>query len=200
VDHIIYTDPDLRNGIATFAATYGVKAMPGGRHLGFGTRNALIGLGEESYLEIVALDPEQDVPASKRFLRLEEHSMPGFATWCARANRPLEETVAIAREAGLDLGEISWMSRKRQDGSTISWRWTSRWTSPFAAREAVLPFYVDWGDAAHPASTLPPLLTLVSLTCLHPDIERIRDLLRALGEDCVETQYGPEPSLRVRLR
>jgi hypothetical protein len=89
------------------------------------------------------------------------------------------------------------MSRARPDGSVIAWTMTS----PFAERAGgVLPFYIDWGKAAHPASALPPALSLVSLTIVHPDANRIRAILDALGERDVRVEAGPIPGLRVVLR
>jgi Glyoxalase-like domain len=196
IDHIVYASPDLDRGVQAFAAAYGIEPTPGGRHLGFGTRNALIGLGERAYLEILALDDEEDMPPSKRFLQLERGSPPRFIAWCAHANRPLQETVEIARAAGCDFGEIISMSRKRTDGSTMSWKLTS----PLGNRDGVLPFYVDWGSTPNPATLLPPLLTLVSFTLAHPEPNRIRAILVALGEDEIEVKLGPAPALQVNLR
>lgn len=197
IDHVIYAAPDLEPAIAEFTRRYGIAPSPGGRHIVFGTRNALVGLTKNMFLEIVAIDPQQDVPANRRFLALDTTSTPSFAGWCARASRPLEETVAIARGVGCDLGEILSMSRSRPDGTTLSWTVTS----PFAGREGgVLPFYIERGSAPNPASSLPPLLTLVSLTVIHPDADRIHAVLNALGEHDVHVERGPEPSLNVTLR
>lgn len=196
IDHVIYAAPDLDRAVQKFADEYGVQATPGGAHPGFGTRNALIGLGTRTYLEIVGIDYEQDLPPAKRFLRLDSESPSRFVAWCARAERPLHETVAIARAVGLDLGEIIAMSRQRPDGSTMSWALTS----PFANRYDVLPFYIDWGGSSNPATSLPPLLTLVSLTLVHPEADRIRAILDVLGEEEVEVEQGPEPMLEVELR
>jgi hypothetical protein len=197
IDHLIYAAPGLPSAIEDFEREYGVAPSLGGRHAGFGTRNALVGLGPDIYLEIMALDPEQHVPPSRRFFGLDDSFAPRFAGWCARASRPLAETVEIARDAGCDLGDILSMSRTRPDGTTLSWTLTS----PFAAREGgVLPFYIDWGNSAHPASILPPALLLVSLTAVHPDADRIRAVLAALGEREVRVEEGPEPLLDVTLR
>jgi hypothetical protein len=196
IDHIIYVDPDLEHGIRTFANEYGVAAVPGGSHRGIGTRNALIGLRSPAYLEVMGIDDDQDVQASNRPFGLDRMSVPRFVAWCARATRPLEETMAIARAAGLDLGEILEMSRRRPDGSTFSWTMTTPW----ANRYDVLPFYIDWGDGASPAASLSPALTLVSLTLVHPQSGRIRAMLDALGEDEVAVETGSTPELKVRLR
>jgi hypothetical protein len=197
IDHIIYAAPDLERAVSDANREYGVAPVPGGRHSGFGTRNALVGLGNRTYLELVGIDREQSIPASARLFALDELSTPRFVTWCARAARPLAQTVAAAGEAGLDLGEIVSMSRTRPDGSIIAWTMTS----PFADRAGgVLPFYIDWGEAAHPASALPARLSLVSLTAVHPDANRIRAILDALGEREVRVEAGPAPELRVVLR
>jgi hypothetical protein len=195
IDHIIYADPDLDRAVRTFAREYGVSAAAGGVHRGFGTRNALIGLGQ-AYLELVGIDPEQNVAPAQRLFGLDDGSRPGFVAWCARSPRTLQETRAIARAEHCDLGEIMAMSRERPDGSTISWTLTS----PHANRCGVLPFYIDWGDAPTPAASLPPLLTLISLTLLHPEPDRIRAILDALGEDQVDVKGGSRPSLLVELR
>jgi hypothetical protein len=197
IDHIIYAAPDLERAIGDVRGRYGVSPVPGGRHPGYGTRNALVGLGESLYLELVGIDREQTVPAAKRLFALDETSTPRYVAWCARAARPLAQTIDAARSAGVDLGEIISMSRARSDGSIVAWNMTS----PFAERAGgVLPFYIDWGSAAHPASGLPAVLSLESLTAIHPDAERIRSILDALGERAVRIEEGPAPGLRVVLR
>jgi len=196
IDHVIYVDPDLERGIQAFADEYGAVAVPGGSHRGIGTRNALIGLRSPAYLEVMGIDYEQDVAPADRPFGLDRTSVPRFVAWCARAARPLEVTVAIARAAGLDLGGIRTMSRRRPDGSTFSWTMTTPW----ANRYDVLPFYIDWGESRSPAASLPPVLTLVSLTLIHPQSERIRAILDALGENEVNVEKGSTPELKVRLR
>jgi hypothetical protein len=197
IDHIIYGAPDLERALTAFGERYGVQPTPGGRHPGFGTRNALAGLAGDRYLEIMSVDHTQDVAAHKRFFGLDSDFEPRFVAWCARSARPLEETVAIAREAGADPGEILSMSRARPDGTELAWRLTS----PFATREGgVLPFYIDWGTTPNPASTMAPVLTLESLVVVHPEPARIRRILAALGEHEPDVAYGPAPSLTVILR
>ncbi len=196
IDHLIYVDPNLERGIQKFADEYGVAAVPGGSHRGIGTRNALIGLRSPAYLEVMGIDYDQDVAPADRPFGLDRTSEPRFVAWCARAVRPLEATVAIARAAGLDLGAIRTMSRRRPDGSTFSWTMTDPW----ANRYDVLPFYIDWGDGASPAASLMPALTLVALTLVHPQPERIRAMLDALGEDEVDVKRGTAPELKVELR
>jgi hypothetical protein len=65
VDHVIYAAPNVDSASSQFARDYGVMPSPGGRHLGYGTRNALVGLGPHTYLELVGIDEEQNMPAGR---------------------------------------------------------------------------------------------------------------------------------------
>ena len=57
VDHLVYSTPDLDEGIHLVEQLFGTDVTPGGRYENWGTRNALVSLGEASYLEIISPDP-----------------------------------------------------------------------------------------------------------------------------------------------
>jgi probable HAF family extracellular repeat protein len=66
VDHLVYATPDLDRGVDEIEKLLGVRATFGGKHPGRGTKNALIALGPNSFLEIVAPDPDQPAPKDPR--------------------------------------------------------------------------------------------------------------------------------------
>ena len=47
IDHFMYAVPSLEDGIAWAAETFDAAPAYGGEHVGLGTRNALLSLGDE---------------------------------------------------------------------------------------------------------------------------------------------------------
>ena len=84
LDHIILGTNDLDRGIAWVEQRTGVRAAFGGVHLGRGTRNALLSLGADSYLEIIAPDPQQTSPTwFSQILAMPE---PRLMTWAVHTS------------------------------------------------------------------------------------------------------------------
>ena len=156
-DHIIYAVPDLETGMDTIEALLGERPIFGGQHLGKGSHNALLSLGEDVYLEVIASDPTQPEPAAARSFGLDRLTEAQLATWAARTT-DIEATIRQARAAGYNPGDLVAGGRTRDDGLRLSWQSTSR---PEAARgetppgDWLIPFVIDWGDTPHPAATTP---------------------------------------------
>src|SRR4051812_43488329 len=83
VDHLVYATPDLDTSIRDLERLLGVAASAGGQHLGRGTRNALIAIGERAYLEIIGPDADQPPPAGPRWFGVDALEQPRLVTWAA---------------------------------------------------------------------------------------------------------------------
>ena len=151
LDHLVYAVPDLDTGVADLARQLGVRAAPGGPHPGRGTRNALIALGPESYLEIIAPDPAQPEPAGGRWFGVDPRAPARLAGWAAKGS-DLPRLVAAAAQRGVPLGEVMPGARKRPDGVELRWTLTNPDTR---AVFGLAPFFIDWGTSPHPAATAP---------------------------------------------
>jgi len=191
----VYAVPDLEKGIEDLEARLGVRAGPGGRHVGEGSRNALIGLGPDSYLEILAPDPTQAVPQRPLWLGLEGLSGPRLTAWAIKA-RNLDAEAGRARAGGVRLGSVVEGGRKLPDGRLLSWRFTDPHTQ---VADGLVPFLIDWGESPHPSAASPPGVTLLALRAEHPNPAGVRALVRALGVNLPVTK-GPRAALIAGLQ
>ena len=193
-DHVVYGVADLAAGMDELAERLGVRPAPGGRHVGRGTHNALLGLGDGSYLEVIAADPEQAPSAGPMAFALDRHRLPRLVGWACRT-ADLDGRAAAARERGYDPGAVLPMSRRRPDGLLLEWRLTRHEPDP---DRLVVPFLIDWGTSPHPSETAPAGVRLVELRAEHPDPARMRAALAALGA-ALEVDEGAEPALIATL-
>ena len=183
VDHLIYAAPDLDDGILAMERLLGRRAVPGGRHPDFGTRNALLGLGPETYIEIIAPDPAVPSPPRGRLFGLDQLERPRLVTWVLR-DEAIEARAEAARRAGLAIGAVAKGSRVRPDGGVVSWKVTDPYAMPM---DGAVPFLIAWGTTPHPAASLPVAGQLLDLGLEHPDPGAARAAFAALG---VEPKVG----------
>ena len=190
IDHLVYATSDLKRGVDAIEEMLGVRATPGGQHLGLGTRNALVALGPASYLEIIGPDPGQPRPAGPRRFGLDDLKAPTLLTWVAKGTA-LEAFADRVRRGGVPLGAVISGSRQRPDGVVLSWRYTD----PNAViADRLIPYFIDWGNSPHPSATAAKGASLVALIAEHPDAERVRAMLGHLGLG-LPVQPGPKPAL-----
>ena len=194
LDHLVYAVPELGAGIEDLEKRLGVRASPGGKHVGLGTHNALLSLGDDQYLEVIAPDPDQPLPDRARPFGLDEYDGSRLAGWAAKESK-LEARVAAAREAGYDAGVVLDLGRDTPQGERIEWRLT---VSQTPGGDGLVPFLIDWGATAHPAAGSPTGCRLVAVRAEHPDPEPVRAQLAAIGSDLEITQ-APQPAIVATL-
>jgi Glyoxalase-like domain len=149
-DHVLVAVRDLAGAARRFETTYGLRALPGGRHPGVGTANMIIPLGS-SYLELIAVVNEDEAersPTSRRITRAVEDGRT-FATWAVRTDN-LDALRPHLRASGLDLPPLVAGARDRPDGVTLRWR-TQLLVPP--GDPSILPFVIEWQvpKGQHPA-------------------------------------------------
>jgi hypothetical protein len=194
VDHLVYAVPHLDSAAASLEKRLGIRASPGGRHEGRGTRNALIALGDRSYLEILGPDSEVLAPDRPRWFGVDRLTAPRLAGWAA-AGKELESIVADAARGGVRLGAVETGSRRRPDGVLLSWLVTD--PTP-AVGDGIVPFFIDWGESPHPSETAPGGVTLVGLRAEHPDPEKVGKMLAAIGV-ALDVRDAATPALVAEL-
>jgi hypothetical protein len=149
LDHILIGSPDLDAGIKFVEESTGVRAAFGGVHPGAGTRNALLSLGTNRYLEIIAPDPQQPASDDARDLRkLEEPVIVGWA----QHPGDIEAFSLRMKSEGVEVVGPKPGSRKRPDGRVLNWK-------TLALKDdgnGLFPFFIEWGpDSMHPSIDAP---------------------------------------------
>lgn len=175
IDHLVITAPTLESGAVFIKEALGVEMQPGGKHPKMGTHNSLLRLGESTYMEVLAIDPEAPPPGRPRWFELEglkPDSPPRLATWVARTT-----DIEAAVQAGTEpLGPVEPMSR-----GTLHWRITTPADGRFNL-DGAAPMLIQWPDGMHPAASMPDSgYSLAELQIFHPEPERITALLDSIG-------------------
>jgi hypothetical protein len=163
LDHILIGSPDLDAGIKFVEESTGVRAAFGGVHPGAGTRNALLSLGTNRYLEIIAPDPAQPASDDARDLRkLEEPVIVGWA----QHPGDIEAFAQRLKSEGVEVDGPKPGSRKRPDGRVLNWK-------TLALKDdgsGLFPFFIEWGpDSMHPSIDAPQGCTLERFEGFAPD-------------------------------
>lgn len=158
LDHILLGCRDLDQGIAYVETLSGYRAALGGSHPGRGTRNALLKMGSQLYLEIIAPDPQQkELVWHWEIAKLSEPMLLGYAV--RQSN--LEAYAASLLAKGIPCIGPTGGSRARPNGQLLRWQTLSYRDD----RNGLLPFFIDWDlDSLNPSSDAPGDLSLLSFT------------------------------------
>ena len=152
-DHAVLVVDNLDDAVRNYRAL-GFHVTPGGTHAGGWTHNALIGLADGSYLELIAtVQPrhtellrtlhqhgalhllQPDFPlVQQRFMRSVALG-EGFQDFALLATA-LDAQIESANEAGLSLTGPLDGARERPDGARLAWRFG-------LPPDASLPFLID---------------------------------------------------------
>jgi hypothetical protein len=180
IDHLVFAAPRLEAGMDAVERRLGVRPVPGGRHPAFGTHNALVALGPRTYLEIIAPDPGLDPPPRGRVFGVDGVREPRLVTWALADD-------AIDDAAASELGPVEDGRRERPDGTVLAWRLTDPYAMPL---DGAVPFLISWGSTPHPAGSVPRAGTLCGFRIEHPDPDRVRRALTALGAEVTVREAG----------
>lgn len=186
LDHIAVAATALEAGVAATEAALGLALAGGGRHAAMGTHNRLMGLGD-TYLEVIAIDPEAPGPGRPRWFDLDRFAGPPRLTnWILRCD-DLEAALARApagcgRPMAFERNGLRWRMAVPKDGIL-----------PFGG---LFPALIQWeGEAAgpdHPRNRLPVTgARLARLSVVTPEAAAFGAALAPLLDDArVEIMPG----------
>ena len=185
----MYAVPDLENSMEEIASITGIVPSDGGVHPGNGTRNALLGLSNSSYLEIIGPDKKQNLENTLGELLVSKNTS-GIRAW-AVAVSDLASVAHVAQELGFRVRDRKEMSRKTPEGSLLEWEL-------LFLEDALLPFFIDWKGSEHPARKAPSGCGLVELSICAEEPKVYQELLNKLQLEVSVSEGEPAISAIIR--
>ncbi|MGL5864859.1 MAG: VOC family protein [Dermatophilaceae bacterium] len=177
VDHVVYAAErdGLRATAARLAEQIGVAAVDGGVHPRFGTRNVILPLAHERYIEVVeVLDhPASDKAPFGQVVRARSECGGGWLGWVIQVDDISKQEARLGRSA-VD------GNRHRPDG--VELRWKQLGVKGLQA-DPQLPFFVQWEQGVpHPSGDAHTGVTIESLR-IAGDPDRVHEWLGLPADD-----------------
>ena len=186
----MYAVPDLEDSMAEIASITGIVPSNGGVHPGNGTRNALLGLSDSSYLEIIGPDKKQNLENTLGELLVSKNTS-GIRAW-AVAVSDLAAVANVAQGLGFRVRDRKEMSRKTPEGSLLEWELL------FLDGGPLLPFFIDWKGSEHPARKAPSGCGLSELSISAEEPKVYQELLNKLQLEVSISEGEPAISAIIR--
>jgi hypothetical protein len=171
VDHVSYAaeHDGLKATADRLSKLIGVEPVDGGIHPRFGTRNIILPLAHERYVEVVeVLDhPASDKAPFGQAVRARSEAGGGWLGWvvCVDDIKTVEERLGRQSAEG---------NRHRPDGVELRWRQIG---IKGLMSDPQLPFYVQWEDRSlHPSNGASTDVTIEGLH-IAGDPDRVREWL-----------------------
>lgn len=191
IDHFAIGTVSLDTGVEALKATLGVEVPRGGKHDAMSTHNCVMQAGNESFFELIAIDPDAPAPGRTRWFTLDD---PQTRARLAERPRALcwvvntDDLDAVLAASPVDLGEVvdfargdrTWRLTVPQDGSL-----------PLGG---LLPAFIEWSPGPHPSTGQQNLgVTLKRVHLRTPDPQALTGILQAMSVDhLAEVHEGPD--------
>lgn len=180
IDHFAIGADTLEQGIADMETKLGVTVPRGGKHDAMSTHNCVMQSGNESFFELIAIDPDAPAdPGRTRWFTLDDP-----ATQKRLATRPralcwvvgTDDLDAVIAASPVDLGEVVLFTRGER-----SWRLTVP-KDGHLPMDGLLPAFIEWSPGPHPSTGQQDLgVTLDKVQLTHPNPNELTEILTALG-------------------
>lgn len=166
LDHLVVGAASLEQGIAYIKEQLGVDIPKGGEHPLMGTHNHLMQLGNDVFLEVIAINPDAPAPARPRwyglddpFVRKQIEQQPQLLTWVV--NTPdltyllSQNSFAFGEATPVSRGDLHWHFAIPDDGRLLA--------------SGMLPSLMQWHTETHPAKRMRDVgCILTRLEIYHP--------------------------------
>lgn len=181
LDHLVIAAATLEQGVDYVRSELGVEIPKGGVHKTMGTHNHLMQLGNNSYLEVIAIDPDGVIPERPRWFNLDYSLMreslrhqPRLITWVVnttdidKSNQ--ESAFPIGTATELNRNNLRWKIALTEDGRLLA--------------NGYLPYVIQWLSTPHPSGAMADLgCRLLSLDIHHNRADWLSSMLKSVAAD-----------------
>lgn len=199
IDHFAIGADTLEQGVADMEVMLGVTVPRGGKHDAMSTHNCVMQSGNESFFELIAIDP--DAPADPGRVRWFTLDDPATQTRLATRPRALcwvvgtDDLDAVITASPVDLGEVVLFTRGDR-----SWRLTVP-KDGHLPMGGLLPAFIEWSPGPHPSTGQQDLgVTLEKVQLTHPNPDDLTSILKTLGVDHLAQVSMGDAALSFELK
>lgn len=191
IDHLVIGAFNLKKGVSFVKEILGIDIAYGGMHMQMGTHNHLVKLGNDVFLEVIAINPDIEPPKAPRwyglddpFIRRQIAQQPILLTWVVNTeniNQFVQKaSVSFGKPELINRGELSWYFGIPDDGRLLA--------------GGMLPYVIEWQTDSHPASKMPEAgCRLQSLEIHHPFPDWLQSVLESINAlDLVKVHALPK--------
>lgn len=197
LDHLVIAAHSLAQGVAWVRQQLGVTLPFGGEHPKMGTHNHLARLGDDIFLELIAINPAGNQPQRPRWFNLDD---PHLQARLKKSPRLISWVVNTGNMEGLLKGaQCSFGTPEPITRGDLSWHFAL----PSDGRifgGGLLPYLIQWHAEEHPAGRMAEVgLRLKSLTAYHTNPDWLLEMLAAIGADRLVAVKKASPDEPQRL-
>jgi hypothetical protein len=147
-------------------------------------------LGNDAYLEVVAINPDGEIPDRPRWFNLDDGLMrasieqePRLLTWMINT----DSIQSLASKAGFDFGQIQTLSRDQ-----LSWK-VALTSDGRLLGGGLIPHGIEWQSKPHPSRAMADRqCRLMSLKLYHNRPQWLRNQLESIKVNHLITIHGLE--------
>lgn len=185
IDHLVIGANDLEQGVAFIKDKLNVTLPQASKHADMSTHNCVAPTGNDSFIEILSIDPDAAEPNRARWFDMDNpvvknkfKQSPCAYHWVVGTN----DLDAVIANSPISLGEVVKFTRGDR-----SWRLTIPEDGSLQ-EEGLIPTFIEWSPGAHPSTGMGDLgIKLEEVVLTHPKPDWLIDLLTKLGVNQLTT-------------
>jgi len=184
LDHVVLAAPELEPAMIEFQEKTGIEPRISGAIKGLGIKTARVSFEGDSFLEIIAPDPEKGGPIGTL---LRASGLTGLKPfhWAIR-NSKTGDLTGDFKKLGYTPDCIS-MFGAREDGTPRKWEMLYLYGHSL---KGLCPFFINWDNSDHPCESMPIVGDLMHVKVTAPADDKIHKLIAETGSSGFELEEG----------